>query len=99
MHMHTAELERVSQVQVAAVTRAAETQLRDTVTGAGVAILDSAPSDLWQRLHHLHAQASTSAATSAFCQLKVRQLLCPSHGRVASCRCPSMCGEMGGGVG
>ena len=67
-------------LQVAAVTSAAEAQLREAMTGAGMSLLDSAPPDLWPRLHRLHAAASATTTESAFSQLKARAA-------AASCAC------------
>lgn len=54
------------------MTSAEEAQLRETVTGQVVPLLDGAPPNLWPRLQRVHADASAAAADSAFSQLKVR---------------------------
>mmetsp|Transcript_3599 Transcript_3599/g.10456 ORF Transcript_3599/g.10456 Transcript_3599/m.10456 type:complete len:858 (-) Transcript_3599:898-3471(-) len=69
--VHVRQLE---QAKVAAVTSAEEAQLRETVTGQVVPLLDGAPPNLWPRLQRVHADASAAAADSAFSQLKGYEL-------------------------
>jgi hypothetical protein len=48
-------------LQVAAALKQAEARLAEAVTGAAVALLDSAPADFWQRAQRLQ-QAAVAAA-------------------------------------
>ena len=48
-------------LQVAAVLKEAEARLAEAVTGAAVALLDSAPADFWPRAQRLHQTAVAAA--------------------------------------
>ena len=52
---------RMRGAQVAEVTQQAEARLSEGVTGAAVALLDSAPPDFWPRAQRLHATAVQAA--------------------------------------
>lgn len=43
------------------MTKQVEGRLSESVTGAAIALLDSAPPDLWLRAANLHASAVASA--------------------------------------
>ena len=48
-------------LQVTAVLKEAEARLAEAVTGAAVALLDSAPADFWPRAQRLHQTAVAAA--------------------------------------
>jgi hypothetical protein len=52
---------RCRSLQVAAVLKEAEARLAEAVTGAAVALLDSAPADFWPRAQRLHQTAVAAA--------------------------------------
>jgi len=52
---------RAPPAQVGDVTKQAEARLSEGVTGAAIALLDSAPPDLWPRAQSLHSSAVASA--------------------------------------
>jgi hypothetical protein len=59
-----AHVHELTQRKVAAVLREAEARLAEAVTGAAVALLDSAPPDFWPRAQRLH-QTAVAAADEA----------------------------------
>ncbi len=48
-------------MQVSTVLKETEARLSESITGAAVALLDSAPPDFWPRAARLHATAVAAA--------------------------------------